>query len=617
MRRNSYPDKLIRSLYAFVLVTFYVAMSISFSAHANTLTDVGTGAIPDFDPRGYDPTSTFPAWRLSSSCVDINESGQAACQALAVGPVVKCGFRNKKRCTTKVSHVYLWNGSSLERISDVNARGDTPNVMNNAGEIGGYEFQGAVYGNNNGRIWHDAQNIESTPVQVISINDRGDYILRYLRVSGGISHYTGVVKFADGTEVSYPGSTLVPYVVANNGEAIGNQIIQAFLREEQTADGIEVTSVQGSGWFIDQAAVDALPKNATGNIDDDPNAPLWPLYYYGSYVTDANDFGDFSVINNPGRLHSSTYCSHEGETRIIDKKGIEQILPWSCFNSSYVGGSFAGGKAFAGVNNHGDIVGSFTPPIYGGYTNNVPRSPWVWLVNASGGLDEYNANDLLPPGSGYIITTVSDINDRRQIIGSCVNPDGASRGCILSLTDIPVPADTTAPMVRIDTDFTAPVTDVVTIEATAYDKRSKIRKVKFQLGETLLNEATSRPFSAQWDSGTVAPGTYTLKVTAIDGAGNRNSESIDVIVGGIVTPPTTTPPTPTTPVPTGTDVEGEGTILAIGVDYLDSEIGRIFYNADTVIKLNDVSAFAVGQPLQYKGVQDSNGTITALKLEAN
>lgn len=612
-----------RSIRKFPL--FFLALSFSLPLSANILVDVGVGQVPAYDPLYWDPTSGEPAWTLTSSCIDINDNGQAACRSVAVGPTISCGFRGIKTCGSSEAHVYRWNGTGLELMSDPAALGDTPSVINNAGVIAGYDYQGAVYpsGGNNGRIWHAPQVVESTYFPVSSINDQGDYIQKEIVVSGGIVNYKGKVYSADGALLTYPGTTLLPFVVTNNGEVIGGQIIQEYLSDLQSPTGNEVPEVSGVGWLLNQADVDALDLTEDGLFDVDRDR-LWPLLFYrpstfanySTVASDANDFGDFVATMSFGSLHSGYFCTREGESQYRDNLGIYHTVPWVCKSSHTTFTTPLGETIFKGMNNHGDIVAHFIPrsSLYYTYPNDLTSHPWIWLVNAAGGWDAYNVNDLVPANSGYTVVSVEDINDHRQLVANCLTPTGEKHGCILNLTDKPVPADTITPFVRIDSTFAAPLSGAVAIDVSAWDRRSKIQKVKFKLDGTLIGQDTTRPYSMDWDTAGLAAGDYTLKVTAIDNAGNERSEAITVTIAGSTTTP---PPTGVGGSTTGTSVEGEGDILAIGVNYLDLTGVRVYFNSATVIKFNDVSDFAIGLTVQYKGIQDENGVITATQLEVN
>lgn len=57
-----------------------------------------------------------------------------------------------------------------------------------------------------------------------------------------------------------------------------------------------------------------------------------------------------------------------------------------------------------------------------------------------------------------------------------------------------------------------------------------ITKVQFIMGDTLLGEDTSAPYSVAWDTNAVADGSYTITVNVTDDASNVTSQSITVTV---------------------------------------------------------------------------------------
>lgn len=499
-----------------------VAVFASAPAYANSLTDVGVGAVPDFNP------SHGTSWSLSSTCIDINEAGEAACQARADGPRYRCGFHNAQWCSSKVYHVYRWEASGLVLMSNPASDYDVPLAMNSRGDIAGYHYPGAVYPSEggNGRIWSVPESPKALPYPVVSLNDAGKYILQSATASGGVVQYGGTVHEADGTEIRYPGFGLRPFVIGNGGDVIGGQIVQEYVPETPTHDAIR--EVSGVGWLLTQAQVDALKRDEDGLIDDDGNR-LWPGIYYRptgftNYTTtagDVNDHGDFVFRYNFGGLYSGQYCTPDGESN---------GLPWKCLGTNYQGGTYAGGKAFSGINNHGDAVGVFTPGVYQ-YQTSYPTHPWVWLRNAAGKWDEYNANDLLPADSGYTVLSVSDINDRRDIVGTCKTQSEDIRGCILHVTDPAIPGDAIKPLVRIDAPRNGDIVKTkVTVRATALDDWSRIKKVIFKVDATRLQVDSHAPFEAILDPSKFPAGSHTIRATAFDYAGNRRTAKIVVTV---------------------------------------------------------------------------------------
>lgn len=569
---------------------------------ANTLTDVGVGLAPEYDPaRGTE-------WTLSSSCVDINENGEAACQTRADGPSYRCGFRGIKRCSSKLYQVQQWDGQALQLVSAPTEGYSVPLVINNVGQIGGYAYEGAVYprGGGNGRIWQQGQAPLSKANPVISLNDAGDYILQNGTAPSGYMVYQNEAFHADDTPIPVAGLDVRPMVINNDGITAGGQIIQRFVHELSAPGGNEIPEVSGVGWLLDQNEIDDLPLDPGGLYDVDGQI-LWQSRYYrisalANYetrVTDINEHGDILIHNRFGGLFSSALCSREGESVITDVFGARHRVPWRCVGSDYTRGTFAGGKAFTGLNNIGDAVGVFTPGAYS-YSSSYTSHPWVWLRNTNGGWDEYDANDLLPADSDYTIVSVSDINDSRQIVGNCLTAAGERRGCILHVTDPAFPDDTVQPGLRIDFPRkNAVVTDKVRIRASAWDSDSRIRKVIFKVNNKRIGVDRTRPFARTWKTAGYAPGSYRIKLVAIDNAGNRKMRKVVVSLAG------------------GTPVEGKGVITALGKGFIEVAGQRLFINENTSIFYNDVNNYTVGMSVQYRGVQLADEKITLNFLEVN
>lgn len=587
---------------------FIGLFALSSQVFANTLTDVGLGPVPDFDPN------QGTTWALSSSCVDINESGQAACQSQAMGPTYGCGWRNAQSCSSKVKLVHQWGGASLLLMSGPGADYDVPLVMNNNGAIGGYAYSGEVYPSEggNGRIWRMAGSPEAKPSVVRSLNDDGDYVLEWFDNPGGINHYTSTGFRVDDTPLIFPGNFVRPFVIGNGGHVIGAQIIQSFVQDIHSPTGDEIPEVSGVGWLLSQQQVDALPINEAGLYDIDGDI-IWPsLFYrpigftsYQTTVSDVNDLGEFVVRTQFGGLFSSKVCSQLASSEVSDVYGNVSTVPWTCASSNYTGGTYAGGKGFQGINGIGDAVGSFTPGAYS-YQTTYPTHPWVWLKNSRGAWDEYNANDLLPADSGYTIVNVQDINNARQIVGTCKNIDTEQvTGCILDLTDHPVPTKLARPTVGIDSPASGEsVSGIVTISASAWDRDGSVNRVVFKVGSRRIGVVRNAPYQLDWDTSELAPGSHKLKAIAIDDEGNRRAAKVTVVAADNV------------PGPIG-EVEGEGTVTAFGDGYVEIDGVVLSYSASTVIKFNDVPDFAVGLPIQYKAERLEDGSIRASVLEVN
>ena len=102
-------------------------------------------------------------------------------------------------------------------------------------------------------------------------------------------------------------------------------------------------------------------------------------------------------------------------------------------------------------------------------------------------------------------------------------------------TPPPPPADTTAPNVSAATvPAGSTLNRVVALTATATDAGG-IAEVRFIVDGTVIGTDTTSPYSFDWDTSTVADGTYTLTVAADDNAGNTaQSAGISVTVDNVV-----------------------------------------------------------------------------------
>jgi hypothetical protein len=89
-------------------------------------------------------------------------------------------------------------------------------------------------------------------------------------------------------------------------------------------------------------------------------------------------------------------------------------------------------------------------------------------------------------------------------------------------------ADTTAPAVAITSPANGDtIRSAITITATATDAGG-IKLVYFYIDGVLCASDAAAPYSYAWDARKAARGTHTIKVTAVDSAGNSASASVIV-----------------------------------------------------------------------------------------
>jgi hypothetical protein len=92
--------------------------------------------------------------------------------------------------------------------------------------------------------------------------------------------------------------------------------------------------------------------------------------------------------------------------------------------------------------------------------------------------------------------------------------------------------DHKAPRVSLTAPRTqATVSGTISVDAVAWDRRSGVAGVRFELDGTDLGaEDTTSPYSTSWDTTTASDGTHVLTATARDAAGNQATAAIAVEV---------------------------------------------------------------------------------------
>jgi len=127
------------------------------------------------------------------------------------------------------------------------------------------------------------------------------------------------------------------------------------------------------------------------------------------------------------------------------------------------------------------------------------------------------------------------------------------------------------------------------------------------------NVVFGSPASASTTASFGTAGSYTLQLTVSDGA-LTGSSTVAVVVKPQA-PAQTTPPAYN---PNGQKVELSGTIQETGASYIVASGVKIWYTSSTVLKFEDGTGgrFQVGQNVQLKASRNSDGTVTAGKIQA-
>lgn len=161
----------------------------------------------------------------------------------------------------------------------------------------------------------------------------------------------------------------------------------------------------------------------------------------------------------------------------------------------------------------------------------------------------------------------------------------------------------------------------------------------YTLGMTIDNRGWINPASCVYPVGAQPTGSYDLGHPFFQGVMTTNETGIcdnsfhivdqsptvtpipqpTVVPTAAPTPaPTSTPVptvTPSTVVSTGKKTEGKGTIVAVSENAIT--VGKVLvrYTANTVLKMNYITQLVIGQNAQYKGLKNTDGSVTATMIE--
>ena len=178
------------------------------------------------------------------------------------------------------------------------------------------------------------------------------------------------------------------------------------------------------------------------------------------------------------------------------------------------------------------------------------------------------------------------------------------------------PPPATAPTVSISAPATgSTVSGTQTVSATATDAVG-VSGVQFKVdGTNLTTEDTTSPYSASWNTTTVANGTHTLTATARNAAGLTSTATTTVNVQNVVTPPPATAPTVSITAPTtGATVSNTQNITANASDAVG--VSGVQFKVDgTNVGAEDTAA-PYSTSWDTKTVINGNHTVTATARNA-
>ncbi len=292
-------------------------------------------------------------------------------------------------------HGFLWSGGDPIDIGGLGGDRTTVTDLNDASQVVGYSEkphpENPDYLQNRGFIWEDGVMAETghlggSTSQVFCINDAG----KRVGISDLSPNGRSVVLSYDTTNVALfdPGSILLnSYASGINArdEMVGYQWVDA---------GTTFERFRAVSWH--EGVLSELGFDADH-----------------AFAADNNDIGDAV-----GYAYTA-----DSTIGVLWAQGGSQAS-----NIGNLGGS--PGVAYpSAINNDGFVVGTSTD-VYG-----TPHA-FIW----ANGVGMVDLNDLLEPGSGWLLTTANDINDLGQIVG-VGQLLGQTRAFVISACELIIDSD--------------------------------------------------------------------------------------------------------------------------------------------------------------------------------
>jgi subtilisin family serine protease len=275
---------------------------------------------------------------------------------------------------------------------------------------------------------------------------------------------------------------------------------------------VRVLNCQGSGtWSGVIAGIDWV----TGQKTTNPNRPMVAnMSLGGGYSQSVNDAVTRST--DAGVTYAVSAGNDGGDACTKSPASTPAAITVGATNSS---------DAKASWSNSGTCVDLFAPGVSitsAWHTSNTATNTISGTSMASPHVAGVAALQLAATSSA----TAAQVS---LAITSTATPgvvSGASPNLLLySLLGASLPADTTAPTVSITSPANgATVSGTVTITANATDDVG-VTKVEFRVGDAVVAEDTSAPYSVTWDSTTVADGSHVISAKAYDAAGNHSTSA--------------------------------------------------------------------------------------------
>ena len=178
------------------------------------------------------------------------------------------------------------------------------------------------------------------------------------------------------------------------------------------------------------------------------------------------------------------------------------------------------------------------------------------------------------------------------------------------------PSDTTPPTVTLTSPANgATVAGSVAIAASASDAGSGVSRVEFRVDGMLLATDSASPYSTTWSASSASAGAHTIQATAVDGAGNSASASIQA---NIAAPPDTTSPSVALTSPAAGGTVTGSVVLAATASDAGSGVSRVEFRVDGTLVASDASSpYSATWNSSSAGVGAHTVQVTAFDVAGN